>query len=89
MLTILSSPKTPTNTGVLDRRPSISVSTVDPSRIQLPDLIFPPPPPPPVPMAIEEEDPEVRRMVAEQYTTPALILHGIVSPEEVRELFAM
>ncbi|KAF9509969.1 hypothetical protein BS47DRAFT_109419 [Hydnum rufescens UP504] len=35
------------------------------------------------------DDPEVHRMIAEQYAPPALILRGIVSPEEVRHLFAI
>ncbi|KAF9511443.1 hypothetical protein BS47DRAFT_1173943 [Hydnum rufescens UP504] len=35
------------------------------------------------------DDPDVRRMIAEQYAPPALILRGIVSPEEVRQLFAI
>ncbi|KAF8337050.1 uncharacterized protein EI90DRAFT_106857 [Cantharellus anzutake] len=36
-----------------------------------------------------EEDPEVQRMINEQYFPPTLIVRGIVSPEEVQQLFSM
>ena len=34
-------------------------------------------------------DPDVRRMIVKQYAPPALVLRGIVSPQEVQQLFAM
>lgn len=36
-----------------------------------------------------ENDPDVQRMISERYVPPTLIVRGVVSPDEVQQLFSM
>src|SRR5258705_3834426 len=36
-----------------------------------------------------EHNPDVQRMINEHYVPPALIVRGVVSPDEVQQLFSM